>query len=78
MWLAMSEPIVTVYEIVQRPDGTKGIGVSLDIPISEAILMIRQGQAFAAGLAPMGVVPKQWIEDEPMEARGGGSLDGVD
>lgn len=61
MWLAMSEQIVTVWELVERPDGTIGIGNSMDVPVSEAIELIRQEQAISGG-TPRGVVPDEWNE----------------
>lgn len=79
MWLAMNEPIVTVYELVAMPDGTTGIGCSLEVPVSEAVVMIKQGQAFAAGLAPRDVVPDEWKQMiEPNRVRGGGKINGDD
>jgi hypothetical protein len=52
---------VLIYEVVTRLDGTKGIGNSLEVPVGEAISMIRAGLAKAEG-QPIGVVPDGWLE----------------
>lgn len=54
---------VVMYELVERPDGTIGIGNSLEVSKSEAVLLIRQKRA-KHETAPIGVVPVGWEEGE--------------
>lgn len=55
----MSEKLVIVFELLDLPDGTIGIGNSREVEIEEAILLIEQRQAKSA-FCPIGVVPEEW------------------
>jgi len=56
----MSEELVVVHLVIEREDGSIGIGNSHECSLSEAIAMIEQQEAKAEGY-PIGVVPDQWI-----------------
>lgn len=51
--------MVTVYELVERPDGTIGIGNSIEIDKEEAVLLILQRRAKHES-APIGELPAGW------------------
>lgn len=52
-----NEEMVLLYEVVERPDGTKGIGNSFEAKKSEVAALIVDGKAKHEG-APIGVVPE--------------------
>jgi len=51
---------VVLYELVDRPDGTIGIGNSIEVSRPEAELMIRNRQAKHES-APIGEFPGEWV-----------------
>ena len=53
--------LVVVVEVVERPDGTVGLGNSLELTIGEAIEGIRAGKLKAEN-ASLGVIPADWEE----------------
>lgn len=57
-----------LYELVARPDGTTGIGNTIEVSRDEAILMIKNLQAKSAS-APIGEVPSDLlnVDDEGIE-----------
>lgn len=67
-----NEEIVTVYELVERPDGTIGIGNSIEVTKSEAILLIQQGRAKHES-APRGEMPSSWQFGFDVEVEDGSS-----
>lgn len=55
----IGEELVVVVEVVERPDGSVGLGNSLELTMSEAIEAIKAGKV-RAETAPIGVVPADW------------------
>lgn len=51
--------IVTVYELVERPDQSLGVGNSIQIEKREAVLLILQRRAKHES-APIGELPDGW------------------
>lgn len=59
--------LVIVQEIVDRPDGTKGLGDTLELPVSEAVKLINDDKAVKFE-GTRGVVPQEWIDsDSPVK-----------
>lgn len=56
---------VVVHELVERPDGSTGIGNSIEVSKAEAVQMIRARIATSI-IRPIGEVPAEWedVEDE--------------
>ena len=65
-----ADDLVVVYEVVDRRDGTKGIGNSYEVSKAEAIAGIRADTLKAQGYA-RGVVPDEWVNP-----KGGAAADG--
>lgn len=53
------EPLVLMYELEERLDGTIGIGNSIHLTEAEARLRIEQKSA-KSPFAPIGEVPENW------------------
>lgn len=62
----MKEELVLLYELEKRHDGSYGIGNSLEVPASEAVLLIQTKQA-KSPLAPIGEVPSFLVVEEVEE-----------
>jgi hypothetical protein len=55
--------MVTVYELVERPDGSIGRGNLIEIEVDAAVEGIESG-AYVSESAPVGVVPAGWLKKE--------------
>jgi hypothetical protein len=52
-----------LYELEQRPDGTIGIGNSIEANESDAVMLVQNGKAKFEGYA-IGVFPEQLIKSK--------------
>ncbi len=64
----MREKLVLLYELEKRNDGTYGIGNSIEVSESEAVLLIQSKQA-KSPFAPIGEVPSFLVVEEVEEVK---------